>query len=569
MAGELGDQKITIVVESRGVTEAEGRFLQAAASAAKLAEQLERLELKKASKRKAGEGMVEKGVSDAKKLGTALESVAKKESVIGGLISSAGASIGKLFDPVRIVSDLAARGVSSLVGHLGSMVERGVQIGVAYERATSRVQGLVQGLVDFGGAGTFERVQRAHGMSLELVRRYKEIAVEAALPYEKIELAAARINPTLSGLGRTQQDVLDLTRATAAAASVYGEDVGEAAKIASKAIFTGTVEGESAFAMAFKQMAAVTSKMSPEERIKRINRVLAEMGGPMAAVTTGTESQYIRWKQLSEDVLQRVTAPIYDRIGKSIERGVGWLKESEDTIDAIGGKTAAWVARMDSIAISAEKIVGPFKFLERIGGDGMIFKILDGAAQSIDLVLASGSAIVDLFTDLVSDGPMSRWEESSLRVSILFDEIGAKIKEIAFDLATMSLPRRWKEIVGEKTSGWFSAKGAAAEAEKTAMDARRARLRELELARGAGPTTASTAALAELEKSKAKQAAEDIRDRKGEISLTQNIGKVEVHNDLRGENPDLIVEFGRDLEKLGERAYQALLGSASVYGPGG
>ena len=565
-------QKISIVLESRGVAEAEQRFVAASRAVEKFADALD-----------ASVGRIAGSPAEAaKRAGSEVKKFgAKAEGV--------GASVGKFFaklttewlDPVRIASDLAARGISFVGAKLAGAAAQGWEVNAAYERATSRIQGLVQGLVDWTGLDPTEKATRAHAVSLELVRRYKRVALEAALPYEAIELAAARLNPTLSGLGKTQKDVLEFTRLSANAATVYGENAAEAAKIVSKAMFAGVVEGESAFAMAFKQMAGVSSKMGVEERMRRIQKVLSDMGAPMSAVTTGTESQYLRWKQLSEDVLQRVTAPVYDRIGKSIADGVGWLDKHSDKVDELSAKVGEYVAKWDSFAQSVEGVDRILGGLSKMAPTNSLASFLwdaGGAAVDVlDFIAAGAGAVGDLIGDLLVDGPMRRWEMATLRVRILFDEVQESIGKIVGSMARAPWDSFWggtgvgKRVsgwLGEKTSGWFGLKGEAAGAAEAAKTARISRLAELERELGVESTTKATAALRALEEGRAKKAAEDIANRPG-VVVNQNIAKVEVHNDLRGEDPDLIVEFARDLEKLGERAYQVSLGGASVFGPGG
>ena len=562
-------QKISIVLESRGVAEAEQRFAEASRAVEKFAAALDKVRIEKANS----------PAEKAAQTGTAVRKLGEKAEGVGAKIGQIFAKLTtQWLDPVRIASDLAARGISFVAAKLAGAAAQGWEVDAAYERATSRIQGLVQGLVDWSGLDVVEKTARAQAVSVELVRRYKRVALEAALPYEAIELAASRLNPTLSGLGKTQKDVLEFTKLSADAAAVYGENAGEAAKIVSKAIFAGVVEGESSFAMAFKQMAGVSSKMGVEERMRRIQKVLTDMGAPMAAVTTGTESQYLRWKMLSEDVLQRVTAPVYDRIGKSIAGGVEWLDRHSERVDELAGKVAGYVARWDSFAQSIagiDRILGGLSEYMPTNAVAKFAWDAGGAAlEALEFLAAGAGAVGDLIGDLLVDGPMRRWEMATLRVRILFDELSETIGDLVGKMARAPFDAFWgKTDLGKRVAGLFGdtpggLTGAAADAADTARRERVSRLAELEAELGTGATTRATEELRRLEAGRAKKAAEDIAERPG-VVVNQNIGKVEVHNDLRGEDPDLIVEFARDLEKLGERAYQAALGGASVFGPGG
>lgn len=458
---------------------------------------------------------------------------------------------------VRKARDLAAQAWDTAAG---------------YERARNRIQGLVQGLSNFGHASGETKAERSQAMAAELMKDYRKIALETATSLEQIEAAGSRINPVLSGLGKTQAEVTEETRLSAAAAKIYGERAEEAGKIVAKAIATGAVEGEGPFAMAFKSMAKLDSKMTIDKRMEKANKVLRQMGAPLDYVTRGTDSAIQRWKTLSEDILARTTKPAYDAIGERIAKIVSYTKDHDAAVDSAAGKVDKLVRVYSSLeggVISALKAASDLdakldKFLYG-DGDSPITAFIKGIGDGLDLA-GKGLDFIGATVSGVLTGKWERWDALMVGIQV-------KTREVALDI--LGIVRSVSHIAGinwvGKAFGVDDKLAAVEAAIQKSIDERTDVLRGLELAAGMEGSTDATAKAIELEKSKAAKAAREAIERQKGIVVNQNIGNVIVNQDLRGEDPDAImVEFVRDLEKLGERAFQSTVGGAStVFGPGG
>lgn len=461
-------------------------------------------------------------------------------------------------------TDLFTEAVKRVIGVMRDLVVHAFDVNVTFERATNRVQGLVQGLVDFGKISPMERANRAASVGSVLMKDYQQIAYDTAQPFEEIERAASRINPILSGLGKTQRDVVDLTRLSAAAAKVYGERAEESGKIVAKAIATGSVEGEGAFAMAFKSMAKLDAKMSVEKRMRLATEVLSGMAEPIDAVTKGTDAAIARLHILTDDILRRATEPVYRAIGDRIGEIVGWMKQHDGLADSVAEKTSkllSFYEKIESITSSIGASLGPVASALDSVGDKLNFlnsSAFGLLAESVEFIVTGVDAMAASIDKLFAGGSWEKLETTLAQLALEFQEVLDKITGIMTAIA--------KPIGLER----FVPKLAIRSQED--LDENAARLRSIEKTRGLQPSTDATRKLAELEKSaSAKQAEEDLKRKGKEVTVTQQIGTLVVNQDLRGEEPDAImVEFVGALEKLGENAYQSTVATGgTVYGPGG
>lgn len=506
------------------------------------------------------------------KVGDSVEKSGKKSK---NWMDKAGSSVKKWASGMMgavTVGNLLAKAIEFAVRKLAEFVRVGWAINEAYEAAQGRVQGLAMGLTQFDeGADALERVETSARVTNKVMGKFRTMALDAALPLSEIEGAYARIDSVVSGLGRSQTEILDFTRKSAAAAKIYGENAEMAGGIVSKAIFQGVVEGETAFATAFKAQAQVTSKMPVEERIKRITKTLEAMGAPLGVVTKDTASAFERWKVLSLDVLQRVTVPAYQKIGQIVQSIVDYFRENEDAIDAVTIAAEEvwhtifnWLDGIWESAVALDEVLGSTDRLASMFAEigrylEVIWRTIDIAGAGLKLAAEQVRVLAD------PDRGMGKLVAFSEAINLKWHEIAKSIMGVVRSMTEMVVPD-WvvEKVPGVK--GFFEgmenvAKGIDLEIESTGK-----RLRAIEKNLGTGALTQTTRAMKRLE-----EGSIDLSKIKGRVNVTQQIGKVEIHQDFKDQDPDrVLIEFVSGLERIGETALQSNSGGfATAFETGG
>lgn len=493
-------------------------------------------------------------------------------------VSEFGSKIKDAFNflaPMKLVNDAIEKGIQLVKDFIG----RWKQLNMEFESAQGRVQGLLLGLIDWkkSGVPAVKEIETSLKATNILVERFTKIGIETATGPAQIEAAYARLNSVLSGTGRNQQEILKFTRLSAAAAKIYGDNAEVAGGIVSKAIFEGVVEGESAFAKALKAQAQVTSKMKLEERIKRVTKVLDKMSGPLSVVTTDTESMMTRLRIISEDILQRVTYPIWQKIGQITGNIVAWFKENERTMNALVTEGQEWVDTLFEVAGVVWDVVKGFglflvkgtKFVEllKLGWHSISFirKVVGAAALGFRSIVAGIHAAVDPKTG------MGAFLTYANAVKIRFYEIGQQLVRMVRAFARVALPDIWVENSETLTKFFKSLKDVEG---TLGGDIKRLgkeqRIREKK--HGMGTTTAITRELerAELGIGLSESFGDALLKSLKGAKIQQKIGPVNIRQDFKDQDPDrVLVEFVTDLERLGEAAIQSTAGGFGTVFEGG
>lgn len=493
--------------------------------------------------------------------------------VAGALKDNIGPSLKNL-----TIANLLSEAILAGVRAIREFVTEGWNINVAYEAAGSRVQGLIMGLTEFEKKTTAaEKIATSQKAANVIMAEFKDIAMGAALPLADIEEGYARISSVVSGMGVDQKKILEFTKLSTGAAKVYGEQAGMAGSIVAKAIFEGVVEGETAFARAFKAQAQVTSKMKPEERLKKVKAVLESMAGPVETVTNDTAGALTRWSILSKDILQRVTYPIYKKIGTVVSGIVGYLQENEDAVNAIATEAGEYLQIIMNVGGAVWDVVAGvfqvanwlFKADERtsiwFGKTKAVWKILDIAATGVKLLVE----YVRVMTG--NEDGMGKLLALSTSIELKWHEIAKQIVKVVDAFARMVVP----DFVMDKVPGvkaFFDGMGNVAKGIDMEIADTASRLREIEKSAGLEPLTETTRAMAAAEAGigLGKEARDAFLAGLKGVKMQQNINKVEIKQEFREGDPDrVLVEFVTDLERLGETALQSNVGGSGTAFEGG
>ncbi len=515
-------------------------------------------------------GDLDKTVAVHRDAGKAAEEAGKAVAAGGG---EAAEGLGKWIKGMTVAhlaADLLSKAIGFVIGKLREMVTRTWDINVAIEAAGSRIQGMALGLMDLEKLDPMERIAASGRIANVTLAKFRDIAMKTATPIAAIEGAYAGIAPILAGLGRSQKDLIKFTEMSASAARVYGERAEMAGSIVAKAIFQGVVEGETAFARAFKAQAQITAKDPLEKRIQRVTEVLKKMGAPVETVTRDTAGALDRWRILSEDVLQRVTLPVYQKIGQVVASIVDWAEENKKVLDAIVVDLTEWLETGWSVVESAWETWRAFDevfgITEGIGSQvRRVWETLKFVGKIVDMV-AFGFRLVSEQIMVIIDpergvGKLAALSEA---VRIKWLEIGLQIVKVVQAFAKVAVPKWLAEKIPGVKSFFEGMEGIAKDMERDIKGTAQ-RLRSMEKTMGIDPLTETTRAM-----KRASDAVEEAVKGMKAPSFNVNIAKVEIRQDFRDQDPDrVIIEMVQDLERLGENAIQSAAGGPATAFVGG
>ncbi len=532
------------------------------------------------------------GEKDASKRIDTVAKMADKLAEALGFSAKEGKGVTDVLGDVEKTSTKASGGFFKMAGGL-AIVTQGVQwlsaklkelltiwwdVNKSTEAMAGRIQGVSLGLLKFGKGQ--DKISTSLKLTNILLAEFRDHAIRIGVDIPDLEKSYVRINSVMSAMGKNQYDVLKVTKMTASAAKVYGENLEQAGSIISKAIIEGTVEGESAFAKAFKaQVGAMPgrgfNKLPIEKRADKIKKVLEEMGAPVDVIATDTESALMRWKVLSEDVLQRVTYPLYKKIGETVQGIVNYLEKNKSTIDAIVDKTVSWFSATWDVASGVASIVyGVAKWVVMSGpiihGMRVTWKLADLFAKAVHAAGIGFKLFVEIFELRKLEHP---WQKTNALVEafkLKMVEILKLVKDIGVGLLKMlggeHLAKAVRKIPGVgKQIGMYidQLKTADRYFDKQVADYER-RVAKMEKLAGLSPTTE----LGQRQELEAMGVGVDkdarlawLKKMFGKKRPLVNVQNMNVHQDFRDVSPDnIMVEMVRLYESLAEEALSSNVG---------
>lgn len=520
------------------------------------------------------------GADEFKKLGDSAEEGGTKSS--GWLGSLTGGLTKGL-----VVANLLTGAVTWLVDKVRQLATAWWDVNKGTEAMAGRIQGVALGMLDLSKHAN--KVATTQKLTNILMAEFRDHAIRIGVDIPDLEAAYTRINSVMSAMGKNQLDVLNTTKLTASAAKVYGERLEMAGSIISKAMIEGTVEGESGFAKAFKaQVGAMPgkgfNKLPIEKRAKRIEKVLREMAKPIDVITTDTESALQRWKVLSEDVLQRVTYPLYKKIGGVVQDIVNYLEKNKSTIDSIVDSAVHWFNIFWDLGASVAEILygitkwgakssialNSFKALGQIAS--LFVKTIGAAAAGFKLLIEQVKIAVDPNRQF---GKMNALVEG---MKFKFIEIMKIVKDLGFSI--IKIFGGDKVVAALKKSGrakWLTDWVDGLKKSNREMDDNIARwekkLAKMEKAAGLSPTTefGQKQELEELGIGMDKDARLAwLKKLFGKKRPLINVQNMNVRQDFRDMDPDnVMIEMVRLYENLAEEALSSNIGGEESVFAGG
>ena len=474
-----------------------------------------------------------------------------------------------------LAANMVTKAFGLVVDKTQELIARSFRVNEVYDDIEDRLTGLIMTTAKFAQSedpiARFEKSSQASALMLE---RFTKTAIKTAIPVEQIAELSARIEPIWAATGASMEQIVKATDAAASVAGVFGISTEKVLSSAQKILLTGKAGRNDEIGRLLISKAHLKSTDSLLVRTQKLGKAMEEIGAPVDKLAKGTKEATQRWQTLTDSVLRRATKPIYDKIGEVIQRIVDWTVKHEDAInrvvffthdlfDAVSGVASgflkgaeaigSWWINLDVVQNSLGAIVdlgkGFFRVIELVGH---AWKVV---GEGID-VLADPSRGLGKLNTLV-DGLYVKL----LKVVQAFADLMGKVAKIVLPETVIDmLPAPMKNFAKDVQDTYKYFDQYVADREKKVAN------QEAKL--GMEPTTDLGKDLA-----RRREGTNDLLKKLfGEKRplIAQNIDKIEIRQDFRDQDPDrIMVEFTKELERLGETAYQSTVGgAATAFGPG-
>lgn len=465
--------------------------------------------------------------------------------------------------------DMSVQAVKAAIAHVWELNEQ-------YDDMQDKITGIVVTSVKWGKEDPAQRMAKSLQVANALMVEFKDTAIKTATPLEEVAEIGNSVNQLWSAAGRSQLDVAKATDALASSSKVLGLSSSEAMSSLDHLIKTGKARrGQDPFGIAIGAEAGIKKTDSLETRIAKVQKAMSKVGAPVADLVSGTEEAMQRWKTLSNDVLQQVTKPIFDKIGGIVQGIVDWTLDHRRAIDEVVVASTALFESVWAIGKGVwDTTIGIMAWFGKLtivqGGIDLIVAAFDGVVAVVDMVGSAWAVVSEAF-EVAADPSRGLG-----KMNVLFEGFEVKIlrvlkaiNEIIGKMAKMILPDWIVEKLPDSVQGFIKDVTSVYAGFDNYVDAKEKKVAADEKRLGMAPSTSigrREASLGMSDKDRDKLLGSTF----GQKRPILNIEKVEIHQDFRDQDPDnVLIEFTRGLERLGERALQSTVGgAATVYGPG-
>lgn len=486
---------------------------------------------------------------------------------------------------LSIVGDL----VGTIVQGIKDLLTRWWHVNKAAEAMQGRMRGISYALVDWKD-GT-DKVVASQRLANVLMDEFRDASIDMGIPIAELEGAFARLDVVVSGLGKSQADVLKYTRLTAAAAKIYGSNIDDAGTVVSKAIVEGIVEGESQFARAFQtQLGALPGqgfqKLPVEERATRIMKLLETMGASVGLVSTDTASVMTRWKTFADDILGRLTYPIFQKIGGAMQSLLDYALENRSTIESIVDRAAHWANLVWDLVATFAKVgwwsIKIWNFVTRTTEKfGLLAQFASLFLEATGLI-GDGWRLIEATVDYISNP-----DQGLGKLATLSDAVNLRLRQmfrILMDIGKWALKALGGDkiaamaeklpVVGKQFKDYMGQMRAADQYFTNRLEADEAKLDERRIKYGLDPTTEAgeRARAKRLGKGMSKEEREKLlKSLFGTKRPLVNVQNMNIQQDFRDIDPDNVaIDFVRTFENLAQEAISSNVGGGdTVFGAGG
>lgn len=473
----------------------------------------------------------------------------------------------------NILSKAFEMGVAAIRDFLFQTIE----LNLAFENMVGRVQGLTLALTKMKGGPNFQTIAQSLKIANASMAEFRDISLQTATPVERIEEAASTLKAPVLGINKSLKDAYEVTRLAAGAAKVYGDDLGTAAGQIAKGIATGSIDGEKGLALILRQEAKVTAKMSSEERYKRIVAVLKKMAGPIDVVATSVGDAVQNFKTLSGELLQRLTYPMFVKIGDAVWSIVNFTREHKKTLEQVVdqvSETFQVVMNLGQAFWDIGKAIFTNKSATEDWGQlityvGHVLKypllIVDGIADGWRIIAETIEVVTD---DKRGMGKLLALGEAfEVKVRRAFEHVIKAAKAFG----AMVVPDWAKEFIPDNAKKWADniGKGFMKETDKLdKLALQRARQAGMRAQTEGGRAIEAQEAGIGMSKKDRDDLFASVFGKGGKALI--NVENVNIKQDFRDQDPNrVMLEFVRDIEQLSQDALQSTVGGGFTdAGPG-
>jgi len=456
-----------------------------------------------------------------------------------------------------------------LPASLDQVLERAWAVNEAYEDMHDRLTGLslvaTNVTEQLGGRG-WSDIQKAEEASTALLDKFHDAAMRSALPVREIEATFSGLLPVLQGTNKSLADAEKFTSDIAAASKVLGTSSQDVLGKIERIALTGKAGRKDALGQMIVSKAGLTGKESYTQRIDKLQGAVHKLAGPVDEITEGTGEWIQRFKTLTDDILLRVTQPVFESIGHVVKRITQYIDGNQDAINGVVDMLhEAWEIATEF----ADQIWNAVKFVVKFGGIGdFISRVWNDWIAKWTAIVRFVDVAVSAFKVIGTLVDYFAGDKGFGAVEVLLDSM--QLKMLKFVNALFNMFRRMAEhipLLGKQINQYLT------DPAQDFMNQISEKELEERVRKGAAREGLSADDLLgkrDVGLSKAEQEQVLTRTKITGKQPLINIQRVDIHQDFRDQEPDAVMyEMTKGFERLSEAAVQSLVGNnATAFGPG-
>lgn len=251
------------------------------------------------------------------------------------------------------LNTLAALGLG--VG-IGAWVEKAKEANAEFQRVQKGVAGLLSGALAFEkGASELDRYNRSLELSKGITDDLDETAARFTMNLDDVATTYKTVTASVSSLGLSQKNVMDLTVEATATAKRFGVSGEQAARTIARALQTGAVKGYDEFGISLRKTLGDMKKLNQAQRFDHIQKALKGSMDIADAMSSGIGGALARMQNTVEDLLRDVTSPLFKEVANTLQ---GWAKSLKEAKESGHSMTQQF----------GEKLVSGFRTLQSVSG---------------------------------------------------------------------------------------------------------------------------------------------------------------------------------------------------------
>lgn len=281
--------------------------------------------------------------------------VAKLSNAFEGGVKKLG-QFNHRFSEFRRETGMTTLATLGLGVGIGAWVEKAKEANAEFGRTQKGIAAILSGTLAFGkGVGELERYNRSLELSKGITDDLDETAARFTMNLDDVATTYKTVTASVSSLGLSQKNVMDLTQESIATAKRFGVSGEEAARTIARALQTGAVKGYDEFSISLRKTLGDMKKLTQAQRFDHIQKALKGSMDIADAMSSGIGGAIARIQNTVEDLLRDVTGPLFKDVANTLH---GWAKALKETKEHGHSMTQE----------IGQKLVAGFKTLQSISG---------------------------------------------------------------------------------------------------------------------------------------------------------------------------------------------------------